>query len=533
MSGTATDGQLTDDERRLLAPHVSTTEGPVFALVGLPEVVKGAMFARYSRSPKSLRRLLLDEFADALTGDAGTAADEGSRAAALYDRVFLQYGDDSVAQLGGAHLAVEGASNLLTKQLEWGRLAAYLEQSTRYIPYDDRPGGRYRYHRPAEVMAGPHAARYVADLDLVFERYAAMIEPLQAWARERFPQDAATSDVAYRNTIRAKALDSLRGLLPAATTSNVGIFASGQAYENMLLRMAGHDLAEVRDAAAAMLTELRAVIPSFLTRVDLPDRGQAWTAYLRDIRTAARDAAAEVAGDALTAAAEPSVDLVAHGPADVEVDLVTGILAEHTDLSEVALRDRVAALPAAERHTIVTAHVGDRANRRHRPGRAFERPWYRFDVVSDYGAFRDLQRHRMATITWQLLTPRHGYDVPPEVVEAGLTARYDEVMERQAALHAALLDAHGPVVAQYAVGFGWRMRYSMQLNARAAMQVIELRTTPQGHPSYRWICQRMHDRIAEVHPVVAAAMTFADHSTGELERLESERRLDARRRARG
>ncbi len=520
---------LSDAERELLAPHVSNLDRDVFALTGLPEVVKGAMFARYSRSPKSMRRLLLDEFADALGGATGeVASDEGSKAAALYERVFLAYGDDSVAQLGGAHIAVEGASNLLTKQLEWGRLAAYLEQSTRYIPYDDKPGGRYRYHRPAEVMAGPHAQRYVSDMDRVFDTYAGLIEPLQAWARQSFPQDADTSDVAYRNTIRAKALDSIRGLLPAATTSNVGIFASGQAYENMLLRLAGHDLAECRDSAAAMLAELRTVIPSFLKRVDLPDRGGVWTAYLQQARDTARRHVADVTGQMTPAAAE-EVTLVAFGPDDADVDLVTGILLPHAGLPETQLRDAVAALSEEQRSTIVEEYLGERRNRRHRPGRVFERPWYRFDVLSDYGAFRDLQRHRMMTIDWQLLTPDHGYEVPAEVAAAGQVEAFHAVMERQAALHALLAAEHGPVVAQYAVGFGWRMRYSMHMNARAAMQMLELRTTPQGHPSYRRVCQRMHELISEVHPLVGSCMTFVDHSDGELERLASEQRLDARR----
>lgn len=522
--------ELTDHERALLAPHVSNLDGPVFALTGLAEVVKGAMFARYSRSPKPLRRLLLDEFADALAGHTTGGADEGTRAAALYDRVFLQYGDDSVAQLGGAHLAVEGASNLLTKQLEWGRLAAYLEQSTRYISYDDKPGGRYRYHRPREILTGPHAQRYTADLDWAFDTYASLIPPMTEWASAVFPQDPGTPDRAYRNSVRAKALDSLRGLLPAATTSNVGIFASGQAYENMLLRLAGHELTECRDTAAAMLTELRSVIPSFLKRVDLPDRGVCWTRYLNQSRSAAERWAGRLAGDQVSTRA-PAATLAAYGPDDAEIDLVAGILYPHTHLSEEALRTLVTALDHDVLATVVNDHVGQRSNRRHRPGRAFERPWYRFDVLSDYGAFRDLQRHRMLTIQWQLLTPVHGYSVPVEVDDAGLASRYDEVLERQASLYDLLVADHGPVVAQYAVGFGFDMRYSMQMNARAAMQMLELRTTPQGHPSYRRVCQQMHTAIGQVHPLIGQAMTFVDHSAGGLERLESERRMHARSQA--
>src|SRR5438105_1570124 len=284
--------ELTREEQAALAPYVTSLTGPVFALVNLPEVVKGALFARYSRSPKSLRRLFLDEFLDAGGLEAarlgGAGGDAGARRAEqLFERVFVEYGDDSVAQLGGVHLACEGSSNILTKVLEWGRLMAYLEQSTRYIPYDDRPDGRYRYHVPAE-LTGALRERYVATLDRSFDVYRAWLPKLRAFFEAKFPRDPAESEAVYRMTIRAKALDTLRGLLPAATTSNVGIYATGQAYEQLLLRMRAQPLAEVRWYADEMLRELRTVIPAFLRRVDVPARGGAWSAYLAETRVAAR-----------------------------------------------------------------------------------------------------------------------------------------------------------------------------------------------------------------------------------------------------
>src|SRR5215831_12718915 len=276
--------EFTREEQAALAPYVTKLAGPVFALVNLPEVVKGALFARYSRSSKSLRRLFLDEFLGpgglqdaSLGGGAGGAG--AARAEQLYERVFVEYGDDSVAQLGGVHLACEGASNILTKVLEWGRLMAYLEQSTRYIPYDDRPAGRYRYHVPAELTGGLRD-RYVATLDRAFDVYREWLPRLRAFFEARHPRDANESESVYRMTIRAKALDTLRGLLPAATVSNVGIYATGQAYEALLLRMRAHTLAEVRACADLMLVELRKVIPAFLTRVDRVDRGVVWAQYL-------------------------------------------------------------------------------------------------------------------------------------------------------------------------------------------------------------------------------------------------------------
>src|SRR5271169_2296093 len=281
---------FTDAEEEILRRYVTNLEGPVFALVNLPEVVKGALFARYSRSGKSLRRLFLDEFVGDLdvSGDLGVDATVGlRRAEELYDRVFLEYGDDSVAQLGGVHLACEQASNVLTKVLEWGRLMAYLEQSTRYIAYDNRlPTGHYRYCRDPEVLESSLGARYVGDMDRMFDTYAELLPQMQAWLGRRFPQQAGDSDFVYRQSIRAKALDALRGLLPAASLSNVGIYGTGQGYESLLLRMRTHPLPEARVYAGLMLTELRKVIPSFLQRVDLPDRGVVWSDYLESTRRA-------------------------------------------------------------------------------------------------------------------------------------------------------------------------------------------------------------------------------------------------------
>ena len=286
--------EFTPAEADVLRRYFTNLDGPVFALVNLPEVVKGALFARYSRSPKSLRRLFLDEFVGDLdiAGDASVDATVGlQRAEELYDRVFFEYGDDSVAQLGGVHLACEQASNLLTKVLEWGRLMSYLEQCTRYIAYDARLGGRYRYYRDPEVLGSPMGLRYVGDLDRMFDTYAEMADTMLDYYRERFPKQPGDSDFVHRQALKAKALDAVRGLLPAASLSNVGIYGTGQAYEALLLRMRAHPLPEARSYADLMLTELRKVIPSFLKRVDLTDRGVAASAYLATTRASMEDIA--------------------------------------------------------------------------------------------------------------------------------------------------------------------------------------------------------------------------------------------------
>jgi thymidylate synthase ThyX len=515
--------------QEMLARFLTDPDGDVFALTGLPEVVKGAVFARYSRSPASVKDLLVDEFAADLE-DEGVSA----KADALYARVFGDYGDDSVAQLGGAHVALEGVSNIATKRIEWGRLAAYLEQSTRYVAYDAKVDGRYRYHREATIMAGPHAARYEQVLDHLFDTYASSLPVVIDWVRASFPRDDATSERAWAAATRAKALDLLRGLLPAATTANVGMFASGQAYEALLLRLAADPLEEQRELGRRLLVELRKVIPSFVARVDRPDRGGAWSEYLATTRDDTRAIAQRhVIGPVAPADPVTLVDWWPRDPRDAEVTLVVGALLPHVTVSEQQLTEQVRAWPAEQRAEVLRAYVGERHNRRHRPGRAFERVTYRFDVLGDYGGFRDLQRHRMCTIEWQDLTTVHGYDTPDELVAAGVADAWHGALAQADALHRDLLREH-PAQAQYVVPFAFRIRYSVHINARAAMQMLELRSTPQGHPQYRAIVQAMHRAIAEVagHTAVADAMVHVDHGSGDLERLASERALDARRAAR-
>ncbi len=525
--------EFSADERARLAPHFTNLDSHVFALTNLPETVKGALFARYSRSSKSLRRLFLDEFADKVTDsrDPGArgAADTGTeRAEKLYARVFTEYGDDSVAQLGGAHIACEYVSNLLTKVLEWGRLMAYLEQSTRYVPYTDTLHGRWRYHMPAELGRGALAERYAGVMDRTFDAYAKWIPAMQSHFEKRYPKSPDDSDAVHRAAIRAKALDTLRGMLPAATQSNVGIYGTGQAFEALLLRMRASPLLEARACADLMLTELRKIVPAFLTRVDQPERGGRWSEYF----AASRDGMEALAARLTAVEPEPreEVTLTDFDP-DGEIKIVAAALYASSELPDEQLMQIARRLPPDDRAAVLRAYVGARTNRRHRPGRAFERTAYRFDVLTDYGAFRDLQRHRLLTLEWQPLTPRHGYTEPEAIAEAGARDDWNRVMDDSADLYEAMAGAGLKAAAPYAVAMAYRVRFYMEMNAREAMHLLELRTAPQGHPAYRRVCQRMHMLIAERagHLAVAAAMQFVDHSQVELERLNSERALDRKR----
>lgn len=522
-------------ETATLLRYFTNTDRPVFAIRGLPEVVKGALFARYSRSPKSVRRLFLDEFSDGVDAEdvAHAAVDSTGtqRAEGLYDRVFTQFGDDSVAQLGASHLAVEQGSNVLTKVLEWGRLASYLEQSTRYIFYDQKLGDRYRYQIPQELDRHGLRDRFVTDMDWLFDTYSSVVAELVTYYEDLFPKQPDDSNFVWRSTIRAKACDDARGLLPAATQSNVGIFASGQAYEALLMRMNANPLEEVRWYAQEMLTELRKVIPSFMKRVDVPDRGGLWVEYFAEVHESmtARGISLDVMPDDA-----PLVTLVEFDPLG-ERKVAAAALYAHSRLPDAQIRSLVDNMSETEIDDIFNDYVGTRRNRRHKPGRAMEQTFYRFDVLCDYGIFRDLQRHRMLTIEWQHLSPDLGYVTPDAVISIGAEDTWRRAMERASDLYSTVSDLAGPDVGQFAVPLANRIRFYMNMNAREAFHMIELRTQPGGHPDYRKVCQEMHRLIKDQagHKRIADAMSYVDHNTYDLARIDTERLAEKKRLAAG
>jgi thymidylate synthase ThyX len=517
-----------EEERASLEPWVSNLDGPAFVLRGLPHVTAAALFARYSRSPKSLRRLLLDEFLEAGGGGGQGPGTGRARAARLFGRVLAEYGDDSVAQLAGVHLACEQVSQPLAKAIEWGRLAAYLEQSTRYVPYTDRRDGRYRWFRDPELMASGHGDRFARAMDGLFDAYCALLPALREHLERALP---AEDDARARaRAIRALALDVMRGLLPAGTVSNVGVFASPQALEQLVMRLRAHPLPEARAYAELIDRELQSEIPELVTRLDRPDRGGAWVAYLRETAAGVEEEARRLLGGGGEGSAvgqrggEGGADVrLLRWDADGEERILAGALWPHAEVPLSDAAARVAGLSEEERDRVFEAAVGVRGNRRHRPGRGFEHTSYTFELVSDYGAFRDLQRHRLLTVQWQQLTPALGWALPAEVAAAGLGDRWGAAVGAAEAAWEAVRREF-PEQAQYLVTLGHRIRYLLVLNAREALHLIELRTSPQGHPTYRRLCQEMLRQIDSVagHHRVARAMRFAGSEDVHLPRYAAE-----------
>ena len=532
---------FSEDEQRLLRPYFTNLDGPVFALKNLPEVVKGALFARYSRSPHSLRRLFLNEFvtqpelgiqsiASSSNVGSGDAANATVQAERLYRRIFSDYGDDSVAQLGGVHLACEQSSNLLTKVLEWGRLAAYLEQSTRYIRYVLQLGSGWRYFVPGEIERSSVNDLFRRSADGLFEAYSTIASRLTEHFEKVYPISNEAPGV-WRATLRAKACDIARGLLPLATKSNVGIYANGQAYEAMILRMRAHPLEEARSYADLILKELSSSIPAFMARVDVPEKGGAMTAYLAATREATERRVEAMQLPAVGINADYSVKLI-DWDADAEQRVLCDILFSMSEVSLIEARNIVRQMPEAERQSLLMSYVGQRGNRRHKPGRAFEASNYQFEITCDYANFRDLQRHRMLTIEWQRATPIHGFTLPPLLEELDLASIWKEAVERSASAHKVIAKELGLDVAQYVLPFCSRIRFQIRMNAREAMHFIELRTAKGGHSQYRQVCHLMLQEIRERagHKLLANSISYADLTHDyEFSRVDSERRAAKKR----
>lgn len=504
---------LTTAGRGLLKSAVTETKDDVYAFTSTfsPMMIAAAM-ARLSRRGDDLRTTILDEFAGAVGKDES-----------LLRRVITAYGDDSVQQLVGQHFVVENASNLLTKKLEWGRLAAYLEQSTRYIYFDQKDkNGRYKYYTPKHLNPSIKA-EYEKCMDQLFDIYSQLVHKLTDYVSEHSSTPKDERDGAWKGAVRAQACDAIRPVLPVATKSTVGIFASGQALESLIMHLMSDDLKEAQITGQKILDECRKVIPTFLERADKPERGGALVAYRANTAHKLQKLTTELLPQNYSIDYQP-VTLTNFWPKN-ELVLVADMLYENSSLSLKDIEREVEKWPYDKRVQVFKSYMGERLNRRHRPGRSLEKAHYSWDLVCDYGIFRDLQRHRMVDdMQWQQLSPRYGYDIPRLVEDANLSELFEQCFDISLDLYSQMQKSGYQLEAQYATLLGHKMRWKVTYNAREAFHFHELRTSPQGHPGYRKLVQDMHDKVAEVHPLMAEAMKFVNKGEDEeLTRLAAER----------
>ncbi len=516
---------LSDEEKKLLSRYITNVDSNVFALKNLPEVVKGALFSRYSRSSKSLKRLLLDEFlkSDINIIDTSSVVDtsvDEKKAEEFYDRVLLGFGDDSVAELAFAHLAIENVSMIATKTLEDVRIGiSPLEKSTRYVYFDKKVNGEYLFYKEPVIMQSDFADDYLRVMNNLFETYSDLLPKIKAYMQERFPKPDDISDRAYNSTIRAKTCDVLRGLLPASTLTNLGLAGNGRSFEYLIIKLRASPLSEFQSLASSIKQELSKIIPSFVKR-SFSHHGEMWVDYFNSVNSIFSSKAKNIQKE--DDKKPVSVKLVSISGDEDEV--IAALFYEYSGLSFPVLLDYVKNLTKDEKFSIVEELLSARKNRRHKPPRAFELLSFTFEVILNFGAYRDLQRHRIMTQIRQLLGTDLGYTLPKEIVDAGYEDKFKDAMASASNLYKEI-SKKCPFQAQYAVPMAYKVRWLIHLNLREAFHLCELRSSPQGHNDYREVAIQMAKVIEDVSPLLGK-MKFLNTENIELNRLEAERRLD-------
>jgi len=534
---------FSDREKSILDQHFSNTDKHVFAIITPRQVDRGALMSRYSRSDKTMRKIFLDEF---ITNP--------NRGKEFYSKILSEYGDDSVAELGEAQLAVEWISNIAAKKIEDGRIGlSYLEKSSRYIPFDKKVGNKYNYYRDEIILKSKYADLYIESCDNAFDVYSKSIDLMQKFISEIEPiddfvyfdsisisekpfskltnkQDIESAKKVYKSTVRSRALDILRNLLPAATLTNLGITGNGRAFEYLLTKLYCSELTELRNLASLLNSELDCVIPSFIKRVN-EKHGKSLQLFITNTNREISKLTDNYLGNLQPDYSPQDVRLIDYTDSkDALVKVVSAILYENAHgQSLYDIIKLVESFTQEKIKEIIFAYTKFRGNRRHRPGRAFEMVEYLFEMFTNFGMFRDLHRHRILTIERQLLSTKHGYDIPKEVIYSGIEKDFKDCMYLSDNVYRKLAKTM-LYEAQYAVNFAYKYPYFIKINLRELYHMVELRTIAQGHPDYRYICQEIYKKVNDVHPLLTKGMKFVDLNRYELGRFETEKRGEMKRR---
>jgi len=534
---------FSDREKSILDQHFSNTDKYVFAITTPRQVDRGALMSRYSRSDKTMRKIFLDEFVT-----------NPNRGKEFYSKILSEYGDDSVAELGEAQIAVEWISNIAAKKIEDQRIGlSYLEKSSRYIPFDQKVSNMYKYYRDDRIIKSKYADQYIESCDHVFDVYSKSINLMQKFISEIEPiedfvyydsisksekpfrkltdqQDIESGKKVYNSTVRSKTLDILRNLLPAATLTNLGITGNGRAFEYLLTRLYCSELNELKDLAHLMNSELNCVIPSFIKRVN-EKHGKSLQSFMINTNKEISKLTDKYLRNIQPDFSPLGVRLIDYTDSkDAEVKIVSAILYENAHGQSLHdIIKLVESFPQERINEIILAYTKFRENRRHRPGRAFEMAEYLFEMFTNFGMFRDLHRHRILTIERQLLSTKHGFDIPNEIIDSGIDKDFRDCMYLSDNVYQNIAKTM-PIEAQYAVNFAYRYPYFIKINLRELYHMIELRTSAQGHPDYRYICQQIYKKINDIHPILTKGMKFVNLNEYKLGRFDTEKRKEMKRR---
>lgn len=531
---------FTQQQIQILNRFVTNTSSNIFCLRNLPEVLKGALFSRYSRSSLGLRSLLLKEFIlneetafSAIVGQAKSSEEEHEthdqvmaikKAQNFYDRILDGYGDDSIGELGGAHLALENISMLAAKVIEDSRIGGSpLEKSTRYIYFDQKVGGEYLYYREPILMTSAFRDLYVQTCNRLFETYSSLIPPLTEMMEERFPKEHDVSNVAYTAAIRAKVLDCLRGLLPTSSFTNMGVFGNGRFFESLVQKLNCHPLSEMQEIGKKSYLELNKIIPSFVRRSEVNHRHQQTYTQYKEQLHAELQTLAKMSTRNLPKMHSPGVRLISYDP-ESPIKVAAAMLFSYSQVGLMELKEYCRTISEEQLARVLEAGSNFRENRRHKSPRALEHASFTFEIVADFGVYRDLQRHRMLTQERQLLTCDFGYYVPPEIRETELEKIYTQAMDDAKKAYDQIAGEF-PEEAQYIVPMGYNIHWYFHVNLRALQWLCELRSCAAGHSGYRFIAQELSKQVVQIFPQFAGFFKFVDYEGYELGRLGQEIRI--------
>lgn len=537
--------EFTEQQLQILQKYVTSTTSNIFVVRNLPEVIKGALFSRYSRSSLGLRSLLLKDFIlneetafSAILGDQlgdGSESEDQTiaikKAQNFYDRILDGYGDDSIGELGGAHLAIENVSMLAAKQIEDCRIGGSpLEKSTRYIYFDQKVAGEYLYYREPILMTSAFRESYVHTCNLLFDTYSALIPPLTEFMEKKFPREHDVSKVAYTAALRAKVLDCLRGLLPSSALTNMGLYGNGRFFEGLLQKLHCHNLAEMQDIGRKSFHELAKVIPSFVRRGDPSHKHQkSYAQFSEQMGNDLKLLAGQHTGS-IAKMYHAGVRLIQYD-SDSPSRVAAALLFEQSNVGLYELQEYCKALPEEELNRILDSAANFRENRRHKSPRALEHAEFTFEIVGDFGMYRDLHRHRMLTQERQLLSCDLGYFIPHEIVDTEMEQKYRFAMEEARKVYD-LISEELAEEAQYIVPMAYNMHWYFHVNLRSLQWLCELRSAPAGHSSYRFVAQELAHQVCKVFPAFERFFKFVDYEGYELGRLGQEIRIIEKKLAR-
>ncbi len=498
---------FTKEDIELLKRHVSNIDKNIYVIYNLPPEVVAVLFAYVSRSPLSFRENLLKlikskdldmgKLIHAFESQGLDYEEAKEKARAFHEKWVVGYGHSSIAEHAVASIAIENVSILASKVIEDNRLASYTEKSTRYQIFD-----KGKYYKPRNIMESEFAKVYEETCDSLFDFYAEVMPKMMEHMREKYPKPEDMPDRLYESITKARACDVVRYVLPASTLTNIGMTANARTLEHMIRKLLSHPLKEMNDIGLAIKEEVKKIIPTLVKYANKND-------YIVETNNVMENLVKEMVKNEKPSPSKPVV-LVGYDT-EAENKTVASIIYKYSNLPYEQILKKVKAMSEEEKRKVINEYV-KRMSKHDWPMRELEHVYYSFDILVDYGAFRDLQRHRMCTQTNQDVTIAHGFEMPKEFEEIGLGDGFTRQME-SAKQTFEMIRAKLPKEAQYVVPLAFRKRTLFTINLRELHHLIKLRSSKEGHISYRRIAWLMHDEIMKVHPVLGKYIRI-DRSEG-------------------